>query len=230
MSGATGNPIAALGLLCWLGSWQYERAAQKAADIDAFHARSDMPVQDVESAFCGSDASADGLPVHIEGVVSTQSVQIYGFSTSGDAGWFTLGAVAAPSCLKDQGAILAPTQFTAFQGGKVEAIGRLRVEPFTSGKHMFTSPNMPDQDQWYWRDLPALRDALFLDKSAKLSDQWMLVADDGLPDHLRRVPPSRHIGYSVTWFGLAIALLVMYVAFHVHAGRLRFGDGDGKND
>ena len=43
--------IAALGLLCWLGSWQYERAAQKAADIDAFHARSDMPVQDVESAF-----------------------------------------------------------------------------------------------------------------------------------------------------------------------------------
>lgn len=34
--------------------------------------------------------------------------------------------------------------------------------------------------------------------------------------------PERHFGYALTWWGLAAALVGVYLAFHVQAGRLRF--------
>ena len=36
------------------------------------------------------------------------------------------------------------------------------------------------------------------------------------------LPPERHFGYAITWWGLALALLGVYVAFHKAQGRLRF--------
>lgn len=47
-------------------------------------------------------------------------------------------------------------------------------------------------------------------------------ADPRLADTL---PPSRHFGYALTWWGLGLALLAMYVVFHHARGRLRFGAG-----
>lgn len=35
--------------------------------------------------------------------------------------------------------------------------------------------------------------------------------------------PQRHFGYAITWLGLAVALIVMYFAFHRAKGRLSFG-------
>jgi surfeit locus 1 family protein len=34
------------------------------------------------------------------------------------------------------------------------------------------------------------------------------------------LPPARHLGYSLTWYGLALVLLVIYFAYHVSVGRL----------
>jgi surfeit locus 1 family protein len=36
------------------------------------------------------------------------------------------------------------------------------------------------------------------------------------------LPPERHLGYAVTWWGLAAALVVIYVIYHLRAGRLSF--------
>jgi len=36
------------------------------------------------------------------------------------------------------------------------------------------------------------------------------------------LPPQRHFGYAITWWGLAIALGVIYAVFHHSQGRLRF--------
>lgn len=36
------------------------------------------------------------------------------------------------------------------------------------------------------------------------------------------LPPQRHFGYAITWWGLAIALFVIYAVFHHSQGRLRF--------
>lgn len=34
---------------------------------------------------------------------------------------------------------------------------------------------------------------------------------------------NNHLSYAVTWFGLAFALVSVYIAFHISIGRLRFG-------
>lgn len=36
------------------------------------------------------------------------------------------------------------------------------------------------------------------------------------------LPPARHLGYALTWYGLAIVLIVIYLAYHISAGRLGF--------
>jgi len=48
-------------------------------------------------------------------------------------------------------------------------------------------------------------------------------ADPKLADDL---PPVRHLGYAITWWGLALALMGVYIAFHASRGRLAFGRGD----
>jgi len=44
-------------------------------------------------------------------------------------------------------------------------------------------------------------------------------ADPVLADPL---PPARHLGYALTWWGMALALLIMYFVYHASTGRLRF--------
>lgn len=39
------------------------------------------------------------------------------------------------------------------------------------------------------------------------------------------LPPQRHFGYAITWWGLAMALMGVYLAFHHQRGRLRFHKG-----
>ncbi|PZO55925.1 MAG: hypothetical protein DCF16_00895 [Alphaproteobacteria bacterium] len=36
------------------------------------------------------------------------------------------------------------------------------------------------------------------------------------------LPPARHLGYAITWYGLALVLLVIYFAYHISVGRLSF--------
>lgn len=42
------------------------------------------------------------------------------------------------------------------------------------------------------------------------------------PELAERLPPERHFGYALTWWGLAIGLIGVYLALHHQRGRLRF--------
>lgn len=35
------------------------------------------------------------------------------------------------------------------------------------------------------------------------------------------LPPARHLGYALTWYGLALVLVVIYFSYHASVGRLR---------
>jgi surfeit locus 1 family protein len=37
------------------------------------------------------------------------------------------------------------------------------------------------------------------------------------------LPPERHLGYAITWWGLAATLACIYFFYHASIGRLRFG-------
>ncbi len=60
--------------------------------------------------------------------------------------------------------------------------------------------------------------------------RYALVIDDGQPGGLQydwspipEMGPEKHLGYAVQWFGLAVALLIIYVGVNT---RRRDSDGD----
>lgn len=89
---------------------------------------------------------------------------------------------------------------------------------------MFALDNDPANNDWHWFDAPEMAKALGV---PEINDRFYLsVMPESLPAHLSRTPPATHIGYALTWFGMAVALVVIYGVFHARAGRLRFGRQD----
>src|SRR5262249_16073729 len=132
-----------------------------------------------------------------------------------------------PACLSPTGGVLAETGFEPLQIGPLPATapatptefaGKYIIEAWPE-KPMMAAENAPGQHEWHWFDAPAKSACL---AAGACEEDYIVEKLDGMPDHLTRTPPSGHIGYAVTWFGMAIAFVVIYALFHARAGRLRF--------
>jgi surfeit locus 1 family protein len=78
----------------------------------------------------------------------------------------------------------------------------------------FTPQNKPGQD-WYRRDIPAMAATLKADKPAPIFLMLESPAPHGpgpQPAPLPAEIPNRHLEYALTWYGLALALLGVYIA------------------
>ncbi len=88
----------------------------------------------------------------------------------------------------------------------------------------------PLQRLWFAVDLPAMGRNAGLANVADYYIAGTYVGADGRampnPFALARgadaLPPARHLGYALTWYGLAIVLLGIYFAYHASVGRLAF--------
>ncbi len=116
-----------------------------------------------------------------------------------------------PGALKDRNKRLAgePT-------GPVRVVGLLRLPP-DGRPNWFLPDNRPDLNYWFWVDLPAMAKAdrlghvasFYIDADATPNPGgWPKggVTRLGLPNH--------HLQYVITWFSLAVAMIVIYVLFH----------------
>jgi len=100
--------------------------------------------------------------------------------------------------------------------GTVRIQGLLRLPP-AERPAWFLPDNRPDLNYWFWVDLPAMSAADGLDRVAP----FYIDADEtpnpgGWPKGgvTRLVLPNDHLQYAITWFSLAVALIVIYVLFH----------------
>jgi surfeit locus 1 family protein len=103
--------------------------------------------------------------------------------------------------------------------GIVDVVGALRW-PETRG--MFTPADDVAGNIWYLRDPKAIADAKKWSSAAPFYiDQEAPVPPGGLPlpGKLEVNLPNNHLQYVITWFGLALALVGVYVVWL--AGRLR---------
>ena len=106
--------------------------------------------------------------------------------------------------------------------GATEVVGLLRSseEPGT-----FTPRNDAARNQWFWRDVPALRAGMGLAPDPAFPFAVDAQAEPanagGWPKGGTTIVnlPNRHLEYALTWYGLAAALAVIYATFA--AGRLR---------
>ncbi len=128
-----------------------------------------------------------------------------------DRGW-------VPSTKKDPA-----TRRDGQVAGKVELTGIVRRSQV---QRQFAPDNVPDKNVWFHVDVPLMR-KLAGGEPDPVLDRFFLEADTrpnpgGLPmgGQTRLDIPNDHLQYAITWFGIALALAGVYLAYHWENGRL----------
>ena len=225
--------LPALLMLIGLGSWQLQRLQWKNDLISSFEARSAANAIAVPAA----NAELDNLEFRnlaLYGVFQhDKETFLTGRTYEGNAGFH----VVTPLLLHDGRIILvnrgwvsedyrdpAKRAFSQIDG-KTSVAGILR-RPGVRG--YFVPENEPENGFWFTLVPSQINQHLDLGDAAidqfyadavRTSDVVTLPIAAKTKLNLR----NAHLSYAMTWYGIAIALVGVYLAFHYQAGRLKFG-------
>jgi surfeit locus 1 family protein len=97
--------------------------------------------------------------------------------------------------------------------GPIEIVGVLR---FADARHWFSPNDEPARNIWYSRDPLAIAAAKSIGKVAPFYiEQEAPAPSGGLPQPGKLVVQLRdpHLGYALTWYGLALALVAVFFAW-----------------
>ena len=216
--------LISLGILILLGNWQYDRYTEK------------MAVGSLEEA-ASETSLVTATVVRAEG---QSAQQVYGV-LDGEPVWRRY----VPVRLETGEVVLALWDATGGPEPVPIALGdlgpdyrreaNLLVREVNRG--VFANTDRPEDNLWYTLNLPGMSEQLALNPPATRVAETLLVtvrkADDisrsrrtENPYAFEKVrdplPPQRHFGYALTWWGMAIGLIGVYLAFHHSRGRLRF--------
>ena len=224
--------LAAFAVLIALGTWQVERKAWKEGLIAALDERlAAAPVAlPPQAAWPKLDPAADeyrrvkftaafdnGKEAYVYAAGSAFRPDI-----SGPGFWvFTPARLAdgatvmvnrgfVPEARKD-----APTRAEGQLAGPVEIIGALR---FADERHWFSPADEPSHNLWFTRDPLAIATAKGIGAVAPFYvEQEAPVPPGGLPQPGKLVVNLRnaHLGYAITWYGLALALAGVFAVYVV---------------
>ncbi len=224
--------IPGLALLIWLGTWQWTRYQEKIS----------QPERPPVEALVSLDGELeDGPFLWIYTTYDGQTLW---------RGYRVLdGCVAAPDMQRDCGSpifvnmlllhAIEPTAEPAGVDVDLSGTSFRLISDFPQG---FLRPtNQPERRRWYTPDAPQMAEDLGLENAgaAMLAEPLnirVVGIDQAGDEHVREIenpyanpaladdlPPSRHLGYALTWYGLALAMIGVYFALHVARGRLKFG-------
>jgi len=213
--------VAALALLVWLGAWQVNRLHWKEdliARMSDRMASEPLSVAEIEARQrAGEDvefmrATATGRFVHEH--------ELFVFTTrDGEMGW----DVVTPLEMGDGNAVLVDRGFIPYDlkdpasragsrpAGTVSVTGSVR--PRSSAPAPFAPANDVDANVWHWWALPAMAEAAGLERASPFILQAephpgdLALPRASVPDPASL--PNRHLGYAVTWFGLAAMLVIV---------------------
>jgi surfeit locus 1 family protein len=212
-------------LLCLaLGFWQVERLFWKQDLI----ARRQAALSAAPVAVPGGLEEARGMefhPVVDEGVfLHDKEIFVGASSEAGGQGYHVLtplresdGRIVFVNRGFIPGELKDPARRSAGQlTGPVRVRGLLRLPP--NGKPAWFLPdNRPDLNYWFWVDIPAMSAADGLERVAPFYiDADATPNPGGWPKGgvTRLNLPNDHLQYAITWFSLAVALIVIYLLYH----------------
>lgn len=215
--------VPALIVLVALGTWQLQRLHEKTDQIAKLQTRSEAAAV----APPGADAVLGDFEYQKVRVAGRyrhdREMYLVGRSLRGNPGL----QVMTPLERSDgKGAILVSRGWVPFDKrdpktradgqlpGAVEVEGIVRLE---KGQGPFVPDNDPAKNTWYFIDIPAMSKRAGID----LAPGYYIVADKA--DFPGNFPVGRqwrldirndHLEYAITWYGLAVALLLIYVVYH----------------
>jgi surfeit locus 1 family protein len=212
-------------LLLGLGSWQIQRLYWK-QDLIAQRQAAVSAAPIVATGSLEEDARGmEFRHVTDEGVfLHDKEIFLGATSEAGRQGYQVLTPLLEPGgriVFVNRGFIPAELKDPAKRAagqilGTVRVQGLLRLPP--AGKPTWFLPdNRPDLNYWFWVDLPAMSAADKLDRVASFYiDADASPNPGGWPKGgvTRLALPNDHLQYAITWFSLAVALMVIYFLFH----------------
>ena len=223
--------LPALVILVALGVWQIQRLHEKQALLSAIAERMTAPEAPLDDVLRLPQAEEEWRHVRARGRF-VHDKEAYVHAVEPELG---LGVhVVTPFEMDDGGVVLVDRGFVPLESrppqtrepgqmqGEVDVSGIVRL---AGERNMFTPAADERQRTWYWRDPEGIERAMGIALRAPI----VIVADQpaspgGLPRFTgyRVDIPNNHLQYALTWFGLALTLLAVYLVYHVRNGRLRF--------
>lgn len=211
----------AMVTLLWLGWWQMERRAWKLDILEQIQTRLvEQPV--TAPLFEGSAAEYEYLRVHIEGVFDhTKEKPVYALGPGGAPGYniYTpLKATDGRTFIINRGWVpdklrAADTRREGQLPGLQSLTGLLRA---SRSRGWFVPENDATGDRWFVPVVNELADAMDLTGVQPVFiDAGSSDIPGGWPQGgLTRVDiPNNHLEYAITWFSLALVLLVIFLVY-----------------
>lgn len=224
--GLTLSVAVSLLILASLGVWQYMKVAPKTELLARIEA--------------GLGAAPMALPLHVDAPLALDyhrvkftgtvgaaivPVRVFGLNLEGQPGYFLYAPVKRPhgaAVIVNFGWV--PIDYAgdiALPKGKQHYQGILRQSAYPG---MMTPDNDPSKGTWFTADVAALAAHFGLGSKDYYPFRVFL---DGASDaqslpQLGQVQvsiPNNHFQYALTWFGLGLALIGVYVAFGFKNGR-----------
>ena len=208
--------IAGLAILVTLGAWQVKRLAWKEALLAQLAANAAAPPVDLSTAYNMDRAgsNAEFVRVRFTGTYKNNAWMKMLSSYQRGQGWTILTPASAEgwAVIVDRGKLPGQRLENFDQPhGPQDIEGVLRAHSF--GQGYFDPANDPKGNMWYWWDLPAMIAASGL--PADLKPYPFVVqllpsstaAEFPRPDEPKSDLANNHLGYAITWFGLALTLL-----------------------
>jgi surfeit locus 1 family protein len=223
--GLTLAVLVAFAILIGLGVWQVQRLKWKTDLLHRLAALQAAPAQPLgpmlQRLKAGGDVEYSRVDVACPDVETRPALREFSVY-QGVAGYRLVTACALPPG-EAYGSILVDRGFVAQLGDQSprDIPGQPVSQPVVGvlrsggGRTFVTPQNRPGENQWYWRDVPAMARQLHATDPAPLF--LMLESPSPPSGEPRPAPlpldiPNNHLGYAITWFGLAAALVGVYLA------------------
>lgn len=222
--------VAALVVLIGLGNWQLDRRVWKQQVLEARGQRVSAPA----IAYAELGAAADSVletveyrAIRLRGRYRPdQTLKLLSRTRGGRAGFHVITPLVPETAkggsgvavLVDRGwaPIDSKADITPAPSGLVNVDGYVRQFE-TPGR--FTPDNEPETGTWFYLDRRQMATAAGLDAVAPF---YVQSAPGGAPTGVYPVGSvpnialdNPHLQYAITWYALAVVLLVIYVIFHV---------------
>lgn len=217
-----------------LGVWQLERLAWKLALIEQLNARihaEPVSLARAKELWQQTD-DAEYTRVHLLGRFLHNEERYLYTAVAGGQGWNVITPLVTTSgevVFVNRGFVpedrLEPTTRKAgLPAGNVELNGLARA---SERKSWFTPDNDPVANRWFWYDIPGLIASLKREEAARALPFLIEAEATGPPvpggwpkaGVTRLDLPNNHLEYALTWFSLAVAFAVIFLAYA--RGRLR---------
>jgi len=222
--------LISLAILLSLGTWQMNRLSWKLELIAQVNERTQMAPRDLD-ALVSADSESSDLEysvVTVTGIYDhSREAHLYRLKAGGAPGYNIITVLerdGLPDVLVNRGYVplAKKNAMTRPEGqitGPVSVTGLVRL-PQTATS--FLPPNNPGANEWYFYDFESIRQFLSAPDIMPVFVEADATANPGgWPEGgLTRVEfKNDHLGYAITWYGLAAALFAVYIAYHVKTGR-----------